>query len=233
MRKAPNYTFRKKKNTEFFWLSLNISFQKNNDNTYSIFEWNDKRKIIEKDIEFKNIADNTVIKIFIDEIKGWFLDPLVKLYPKREDITDWNPHPNEMIVLSICMMYPETIQQYIDWKKSNNASKDIFCKGFKILQNNVDEKLVEDFYKWVRCWLFHMASLNNNRYIRYDYSRQKQIPWIIIAKDWASKIIYLHNFIDAIIKHFNLYIEQIQQKKSMRESFLKIYKKEDLKKYFN
>ena len=67
---------------------MNISFQKNNDNTYSIFEWNDKRKIIEKDIEFKNITDNTVIKIFIDEIKGWFLDPLVKLYPKREDITD-------------------------------------------------------------------------------------------------------------------------------------------------
>ena len=231
MRKSPNNTSIIKKKIESFWISLNISVEKNEDNKYSILDWNDKGKKIQEDIKFDEISDSSVMKIFIDEIKWWFLDPLVKLYPKREDMIDWMPHWNEMIVLSTCMMYPETIQQYIDWKKSKNASKYTFCKGFKILQNNVGEKLVEDFYKWVRCWLFHMSSLNDNRYIRYDYSHQKQIPWTIIDEDWENKIIYLHNFIDAIINHFNLYIQQIKQNKSMCQNFLKIYKK-DLKKYF-
>lgn len=154
-----------------------------------------------------------------------------EIYPATGE--QYRQHPNEMIALSVCMMYPETIQQYTSWIRSNRTSRKTLLEWFRRLQNNnINDKLIKDFYSSVRCWLFHMASLNNNnRYIRYDYSEVSDST-IIIGRDNSGKFIYLDNFIDAIYKDFESYIAEIRNNEVLRKNLLDIYKG-DLAKYFN
>lgn len=188
----------------------------------------EKKRVIENNIQFDQIKKKTVIEIFRDEMDSRFLGRLRDLYPKTDRKKYRGFHPNELIALSVCMMYPETIQQYINWKKSNNASKKVFCTGFKKLQETVDDSLVNDFYSSVRCGLFHMGSLNNDWLISYRMSSKK----VIIEKLSDGKFIYLDNFIDAIIKHFEGYIKKLKRKdSSFYKKFEQLYK-EELKPYF-
>lgn len=218
----------------------------------------EERTVLQSNITFDQILDDTVIEIFKDEIEGWFLDRLREIYPQTESKNRY--HPNEMIALSVCMMYPETIQQYVLWIRSNRSAQinqkeknmlgwfkkirycfynwlsngtsgKTFRDWFRRLQkNNISNRLINDFYSSVRCWLFHMASLNNNRYIRYNCSDVSDNA-IIIEKNGNDKFIYLDNFIDAIHKDFESYIEEIRDDEILRNNLLGIYKG-DLEKYF-
>ena len=76
-----------------------------------------------------------------------------------------------------------------------------------------------------------MASLNNNRYIRYDYSETPDST-IIIGSDNSGKFIYLDNFINAVYRDFECYIGDIRNNEGVRSNFLGIYR-EDLRKYLS
>lgn len=190
----------------------------------------EQRTVLQSNIAFDEILDETVIKIFKDEMDNWFLNRLREIYPATGE--QYRQHPNEMIALSVCMMYPETIQQYALWIRSKRASWRTFLQWFRRLQNNnINNKLIKDFYRSVRCWLFHMASLNNNRYIRYDYSEAPDST-IIIGSDDSGKFIYLDNFINAVYRDFERYIGDIRNNEGVRRNFLGIYR-EDLREYLS
>ena len=76
-----------------------------------------------------------------------------------------------------------------------------------------------------------MASLNNNRYIRYDYSEAPDST-IIIGSDDSGKFIYLDNFINAVYRDFERYIGDIRNNEGVRRNFLGIYR-EDLREYLS
>ena len=76
-----------------------------------------------------------------------------------------------------------------------------------------------------------MASLNNNRYIRYDYSEAPDST-IIIGSDDSGKFIYLDNFINAVYRDFERYIGDIRNNEGVRRNLLGIYR-EDLREYLS
>ena len=189
----------------------------------------EQRTVLQNNITFDEILDETVIKIFKDEIESWFLNRLREIYPATGE--QYRQHPNEMIALSVCMMYPETIQQYTSWIRSMGTSRTTFLDWFRRLQDNINDELIDDFYSSLRCWLFHMASLNNNWYIRYDYSEAPD-GTIIVGSDDSGKFIYLDNFINAVYRDFEHYIGDIRNNEGLRSNFLGIYR-EDLREYLS
>ena len=76
-----------------------------------------------------------------------------------------------------------------------------------------------------------MASLNNNWYIRYDYSEAPD-GTIIVGSDDSGKFIYLDNFINAVYRDFEHYIGDIRNNEGLRSNFLGIYR-EDLREYLS
>lgn len=87
------------------------------------------------------------IKIYERQVREWFLERASRLQ-KGEN--------NGFIILMICTSYIEGIQQYIDGEPSNGQSKAVFKKGLRrIFLLDVEERKLDEYYKHVRCGLFH------------------------------------------------------------------------------
>jgi len=106
--------------------------------------------------------DNIDDKIFIYErqVKAWFLDRAKELL---------NSDDNQFIILMICVTYFEGVQQYIDGKNSNKASKIFFVRSVKRIFPSLIDKDLEDLYSDARCGLFHSGMVKKKTILSNDF----------------------------------------------------------------
>ncbi|MBJ9989429.1 hypothetical protein [Paenibacillus sp. S28] len=87
------------------------------------------------------------IEIYSRQVNEWFLGRASRLLQGKN---------NGFIVLMICISYIEGVQQYINGRDSRNQSRQVFIQGLnRIFSLNLSDNDLNEFYKEVRCGLFH------------------------------------------------------------------------------
>lgn len=157
---------------------------------------------------------NTKIEVYEDRVKEWFLDIGKRLKQNNEA---------GFVILQIALSYIEGNQQYREGESSEGKSKKFFKEGLKriflhIQQAQNIEVILDDFYKQVRCGLFHTGITGQNVTISGNFPNDLEII------DHEIKI-NSHKFLDAIINDFERYINQLKDSNniSLRKNFEKFY----------
>jgi len=141
----------------------------------------------------------TDVKVFIDEMKGWFLD-------HAKCLADSSNEHCGFVVLQILFPYFETIAQYIKGEKSDRESENFFIFGFKNVFPEADDKIAKIFYKEGRCGLFHENMVRQKIFLRdgnYKYSYDEELDRVYIDR---------RKFTDAVIEHFDSYAKKLEDK---------------------
>lgn len=160
----------------------------------------------ESALDYRDIE--TKILVYEDRVKGWFLDVANELKKNNEA---------GFIILQISLSYIEGNQQYREGKSSRNVSEKFFIRGmsriFKRRGKNY-KKLLKDFYKQVRCGLFHDGMTRRNVTISGEFKKD-----LLFTKNEIK--INPHKFLDTIYEDFENYIKQLKNKKNarLRKSF--------------
>lgn len=136
------------------------------------------------------------IKIYNDQVRGWFFD-----------IADNIKSNNEagFIILQIAISYIEGNQQYREGKLSHGNSETFFVKGMRRIfdKENVPKNVLSFFYDQVRCGLFHDGITKKNVLISCELPDP--------VRNINGKImINPHKFLNKIKEDFENYINQIQ-----------------------
>ena len=159
--------------------------------------------------DYRNIE--TKILIYEDRVKGWFLDIANELKKNNEA---------GFIILQIAVSYIEGIQQFREGKESKTTSEKFFTKGMSRIFKRRGKKykrFLKDFYKSVRCGLFHDGMTRRNVSISGQFNKDLRFTKREIR-------INPHKFLDSIYKDFENYIKQLKNKrnKKLRKNFEKI-----------
>lgn len=89
------------------------------------------------------------IKIYTQEVNGWFLEP-------ASDLILQTGFRNSFIVLMVCLAYLEGVEQYKMGRTSNNQSRSFFINSFKRLYpDRFSDTQIGVLYTKARCGLFH------------------------------------------------------------------------------
>ncbi|MEM3405475.1 MAG: hypothetical protein QW273_03450 [Candidatus Pacearchaeota archaeon] len=157
---------------------------------------------------------NTKILIYEDRVKGWFLDIATELKSLRD---------SGFVILQIVLSYVEGIQQYINGKISKGKSKEFFKEGLIRIYPELEKKekideILNNFYKEVRCGLFHTGMVGKSVKISGDYLRALNINERLIE-------INPHLFLEDIKKDFENYIKKLKDESNEedRKKFEKIF----------
>jgi hypothetical protein len=159
--------------------------------------------------DYRNIE--TKILVYEDRVKAWFLDIANELKKNNEA---------GFIILQIAVGYIEGNQQFREGKESKSASEKFFIKGmsriFKRRGKNY-KSFLKDFYKSVRCGLFHDGMTRGNVTISGQFKKDLRFSKREIK-------INPHKFLDTIYKDFENYIKQLKNKnnRKLRKNFLKV-----------
>lgn len=142
-----------------------------------------------------NIDDK--ITIYERQVKEWFLNRASRFL---------NRDKNGFIVLMISVSYIEGVQQYINGRTSQGGdSNNFFQQGLRRIFNlNESNPVLSDFYKQVRCGLFHSGMTQNKVIISKTYS---------IAIDFSETDTIKINpilFLRAIRDDFNQFIAKLR-----------------------
>ena len=125
------------------------------DGSYNVFDERTRRRLDPENLEDK-------IYIYEREVKGWFLDRALR-FLRNDD--------NEFIVLMIALSYIEGVEEYRRGELSNGRSKEFFTAGLQriFFLSSVDQSDLEDFYKQVRCGLFHTGMTRKKVVLRKSF----------------------------------------------------------------
>lgn len=165
----------------------------------------DKRQVSNSSLSLNDYE--TKIKIYEDRVNGWFLKIAEKL--KRDNEAGF-------VILSIAIAYIEGNQQFREGKISENNSKPFFIKGIRRIfgKEDVPEDILKDYYKKVRCGLFHDGMTGKNVSISGDF------PDPLRYTNGTIKI-NSHRFLDKIKQDFQSYIAELEQDEDLRNKFIK------------
>jgi hypothetical protein len=149
----------------------------------------------------------TKIKIYEDRVSGWFLEIAEKLKINNE---------TGFVILSIAIAYIEGNQQFREGRMSENNSKNFFIKGLKRIfdKETVPEDILKDYYKQIRCGLFHDGMTRGNVTISGEFPDPLRYTNGIIK-------INPHKFLDKIKQDFQNYIQELEWNDELRKSFEK------------
>ncbi|MCB8817382.1 hypothetical protein [Desulfosporosinus shakirovi] len=156
-----------------------------------------------------NIDDK--IKIYKRQVKGWFLDRGSRLLRGEN---------NGFVVIMISASYIEGVQQYIAGETSERNSRDFFKRGLeRIFSLSVDDEKLNDFYKQVRCGLFHNGMSGGQVII----SNESEHP--IDFSQTGTIIINPKRFLNEIRNDFNRYISLLKDVGNIdeREKFNRMF----------
>lgn len=153
-------------------------------------------------LDSNNIDDK--IKIYERQVLSWFLDRATRLIRGKN---------NGFIVLMITTSYIEGVQQYMNGNTSNNQSRIVFREGLKRIfaLNNVRDSLLDDFYKHVRCGLFHNGMSGDK---------------VVISNEFLEPIAFSQNqtininprlFLNKIRDDFYVYISMLRDRNNAME----------------
>jgi hypothetical protein len=139
------------------------------------------------------------VKVYEDRVMNWFLN-LAKDMVKKKD-------PHDYIALSVGLAYIEGVERYrrgATPQEKDEKSGDWFKEGAeRIFGKKPKDKAVKLLYDGARNGLFHTGFTDLKIYLSHDvsealeYSNDKRL-------DINPKL-----FIDAIIKDFELYIQEL------------------------
>lgn len=213
-----------------FYIAPWIIIDKEDNNNFSVKCWDDIIQDNIEDFEWLNI--NTKIIIFETERRWWFIDRAKDIYSPNNFI-NWKIDENtgniywenyyEMIVLMICLAYPEAIQSLKKWKSSNGHSCDFFKEW--CTTKNINEDISKKLYYQARCGFFHWWWLKEWFIISYSSLGE------IVKEDNGCFKIDLHYFLNCIESDFNDYIIELRKNKDKQNKFERIYN-EWLREYF-
>jgi len=160
---------------------------------------------------------NTKILVYEDRVKEWFLEVGKRLKSDNEA---------GFIILQITLSYIEGNQQYREGESSERKSKEFFREGLKRIFPGIQriyniENVLDDFYKKVRCGLFHTGITGYNVSISGDYPDALKI----LFPDFPEIYINPPMFLDSIISDFENYIKELKDSDNinLRENFEKFY----------
>jgi len=122
------------------------------------------------------------------------------------------------VILSITIAYIEGNQQFREGKMSENNSKKFFIKGVRRIfdKENVPEDILKDYYKQIRCGLFHDGMTRGNVVISGEFPDPLRYTNGIIK-------INPHKFLGKIKEDFQRYVSDLEQgyDKKLIENFVK------------
>lgn len=177
---------------------------------------------------FREIDKEYLIEIFESEYNDWFINRLNFLYKRKKWKHEWFDI-NEQIVLKICLSFPETFYKLKNskniWDKKEKGKDWKNFREWCILTwfwNN-DRNLIDDFYRNVRCELYHFWSIKWNRYIDYEDNEKASD---IIYKKWEAYCINLAEFIKKIKKTMEDYVSKLKENDKLYQIFLENYVKD-------
>lgn len=149
----------------------------------------------------------TKINIYEDRVKEWFLEIAERLKKDNEA---------GFVILSIAISYIEGNQQFREGKDSNRQSQAFFIKGMRRIFDKADvpEEILKDYYKQVRCGLFHDGMTRKNAIISGEFPDPlRHINGVIRINP--------HKFLDKIREDFRNYIQELKSNKKLRKNFEK------------
>jgi hypothetical protein len=184
-------------------ISLNFKVYSNKPNKVIDFR-------TKKEYDLNNI--DTKILVYEDRVLGWFLN-----YGRMLQ----SHHDAGFIVLQIAISQIEGMEQFRQGKSSKNDSENMFIDGIKrIFKNsNIEDSDLSNFYKPVRCGLFHDGMTRANVLISNNH------PVAIEFKN-GHMFISPNKFLDKVVVDFESYIVELKnpENRELRESFEKVFK---------
>jgi len=103
------------------------------------------------------------IKIYEDQVNGWFLERAAHLVPIRSD---------GFIVLMICVSYLEGVEEYGQGVSSVGRSKEFFRLSIqRIYPDKFTQAQIDRLYSQARCGLFHTGMVKGDVLIDREYSK--------------------------------------------------------------
>lgn len=189
-------------------------------------------KLSFEDIDKKKV---TPAEVYKEQVENWIIKPaqLISDYTKSTGDKDVG-----MALLGTLLLFFEPHGEYLRGEKGHNESRKTFIIAFqdfldfiRIPEKHISGIKAEDFYKFVRCGLFHAGTIDAR--ILIDSISCTKYP---IQKNPHSNSIgivsenYLVNpwlMLECIINYFDHYIERINKLDNSIDSinFLKTYKK--------
>ncbi len=146
---------------------------------------------------------NDKITIYERQVDGWFLNHASNLVRKDDA---------GFIVLMICIAYIEGVEQYRRGQCSHNNSRAFFKKSLRRIfgLETVSEEDLDEFYRQVRCGLFHSGMTEHKVIVSNNYEQ------IIDFSDGMIKI-NPRLFLDKIKEHFRNYIDRLRNSTNQQE----------------
>lgn len=186
-------------------------FMYQNSSSRKVYDARDFSVLVdEKDIS-PNIGmpyddDNTKIKIYEDRVTGWFLNIVDDL--KKDKHAGFS-------ILSIATSYIEGNQQFREGTHSEGNSRNYFIKGMRRIFDigHLPELILRDYYKQIRCGLFHDGMTKENVVI----SRSFQNP---IEYKNGVILINPHKFLDKVKDDFQQYITDLKSDVDLLRNFI-------------
>lgn len=150
-----------------------------------------------------NNLDDKII-IYERQVKGWFLNRASRLLRGKN---------NGFVILMIAISYIEGNEEYRTGVSSNGRSRDFFVRGMKrIFSIEGHSNQLKDFYKQVRCGLFH-SGMTKNKVIITDNVNSQIIDF---SENESIKINY-RKFLKTIRYDFNKYLIILKNPQNLNE----------------
>jgi len=185
-------------------LAISLNFKIYADRQGVVIDFRTKQEYVAHDVQTK-------ILVYEDRVTGWFL---------RYGRMLQEHHDAAFIVLQVALAQVEGIEQYRRGESSEGQSGDFFRSGLKEIFSltNADDPWLKNFYRFVRCGLFHDGMTAPRVFIenRFPHALEFDGKYIRISPN---------KFLDAVIGYFEKYVAQLKDpaNKELRETFRKKY----------
>jgi hypothetical protein len=163
--------------------------------------------------EYAEDAVDTKILVYEDRVTGWFF---------RYGRLLQDHHDAGFVVLQVALAQIEGIEQYRRGESSYNDPRGFFLDGLKRIfgfdDSDSANHWLEDFYRLVRCGLFHDGMTRDRVLIENRFDTP-------LAYDGTCIRVSPNKFLDAVIEHFNQYIGELKDQSNinLREAFRRKY----------
>lgn len=181
-------------------IAISLNFRKYPDRPGVVVDSRTGREYLIQDIETK-------ILVYEDRVIGWFLQ-YGRILQQHHDAA--------FVVLQVALAQIEGVEQYRSGKSSKGKEGQFFRSGIKRIFSltNSDDPWLENFYKLVRCGLFHDGMTRAGVWIenRFDQSLEFDGTHIRISPN---------KFFDAVSNDFAAYIVELRANAELRAAFQK------------